>query len=236
LGQAQPTWHPRQFRGGSGVESTHPPLPKGAKPEHSRCYDIPGYTTIDGSPIRTPLAVADYLIDELKGKPLTEIGTRNGDILKCVSEFSPVKSVEIDQEYCNKLEARGLPVICKSITDLEEDELPVSDYYFWWPMAAATQNEEWVRHISRILKSKGVAAGKTAIIACDMSWQEDIDNSYHMRDKFGGVWKGKVFFDEGMDDRMFGAFRMIHVPLDFEEDVPDESAPGGEHDSNSDES
>ena len=38
-----------------------------------------------------------------------------------------------------------------------------------------------------------------------------------MKDKFGGEWKGKVFFDEGEHDRQFGAFRMIHVPLDFEE-------------------
>ena len=29
-----------------------------------------------------------------------------------------------------------------------------------------------------VLRRKGVAAGKTAIIACDMSWIEDIENKY----------------------------------------------------------
>lgn len=89
--------------------------------------------------------------------------------------------------------------------------------------AAATQNTEWLRHVGGVLRRKGSAAGKTAIIACDMSWHEDVDNSYELRDHFGGVWTGKVWYDEGEHDRMFGAFRLIHVPLDqdfsTEEDV-----------------
>lgn len=155
------------------------------------------------------------------------MGSRNGDIIACVSHHktsaenlpAPV-SVELDREYCDKMRDRNVAVVCDSITDLDETTLPVSDYYFWWPMAAATQNAEWLRHIGGVLRRKGVAKGKTAIIACDMSWAEDVESSYNIRDHFNGVWKGKVWYDEGEHDRMFGAFRLIHVDLD--QDFPTE--------------
>ena len=182
---------------------------------------------MDGSPTRSPMNVADYLIDVTRGKTLTEVGSRNGDIIACVTHqkknverIAPPVSVELDREYCEKMRRRGIHVTCESITDLDETTMPISDYYFWWPMAAATQNVEWLRHVSGVLRKRGVARGKTAIIACDMSWREDVDNAYELRDHFGGQWIGKVWYDEGDDDRMFGAFRLIHVPLDF--DFPSE--------------
>jgi hypothetical protein len=131
------------------------------------------------------------------------VGSRNGDIIACVSHHKTAveklpapTSVELDREYCEKMEKRGITVKCESILDLDEDSMPISDWYFWWPMAAATQNVEWLRHVGGVLRRKGVAAGKTAIIACDMSWIEDIENSFELRDHFGAVWAGKVWFDE----------------------------------------
>ena len=196
-----------------------PPL----EPRVSRCMDVPGFTPVDGSPSRSPLNVADYLLRETKGKTLTEIGSRNGDILACITHFkvneeklpAPV-SVELDEEYCGKMRARGIEVRCDPIEDLGDDKLPISDYYFWWPMAAKSQNTAWLRHIGGVLQKKGIAKGKTAIIACDPQWAEDRDNSYELKDWMGAEWRGKVFYDEGDHDRQFGGFRMIHVPLDFQ--------------------
>ena len=199
----------------------------------SRCMDVPGFKPVDGSPSRSPLNVADYLLRETEGKTLTEVGSRNGDLLACITHFkvneeklpAPV-SVELDREYCDKMRARGIEVRCDPIEDLGEDTLPISDVYFWWPMAAKTQNTAWLRHIGGVLQKKGVAKGKLAIIACDPQWAEDRDNSYELRDWMGGEWRGKVFYDEGDHDRQFGGFRMIHVPLDFpfpsEEEVAEE--------------
>ena len=199
----------------------------------SRCMDVPGFKPVDGSPSRSPLNVADYLLRETEGKTLTEIGSRNGDILACITHFkvneeklpAPV-SVELDREYCDKMRARGIEVRCDPIEDLGEDTLPISDVYFWWPMAAKTQNTAWLRHIGGVLQKKGVAKGKLAIIACDPQWAEDRDNSYELRDWMGGEWRGKVFYDEGDHDRQFGGFRMIHVPLDFPFPSEEEVAEG----------
>lgn len=86
--------------------------------------------------------MADYLIDVTKGKTLTEVGSRNGDIIACLTHHktkveglpAPM-SVELDREYCEKMKKRGIAVTCESITDLDEDAMPISDFYFWWPMA-----------------------------------------------------------------------------------------------------
>ena len=83
----------------------------------SRCMDVPGFKPVDGSPSRSPLNVADYLLRETEGRTLTEIGSRNGDILACITHFkvneeklpAPV-SVELDREYCDKMRARGIEV------------------------------------------------------------------------------------------------------------------------------
>ena len=62
------------------------------------------------------------MLRETEGKTLTEIGSRNGDILACITHFkvneeklpAPV-SVELDREYCDKMRARGIEVRCDPI-------------------------------------------------------------------------------------------------------------------------
>ena len=198
----------------------------------SRCMDVPGFKPVDGSPSRSPLNVADYLLRETEGKTLTEVGSRNGDLLACITHFkvneeklpAPV-SVELDREYCDKMRARGIEVRCDPIEDLGEDTLPISDVYFWWPMAAKTQNTAWLRHIGGVLQKKGVAKGKLAIVACDPQWAEDRDNSYELRDWMGESG-GQGLLRRGRPRPQFGGFRMIHVPLDFPFPSEEEVAEG----------
>ena len=65
---------------------------------------------MDGSS-RSPLG-GGYLLRETEGKTLTEVGSRNGDLLACITHFkvneekppAPV-SVELDREYCDKMRA-----------------------------------------------------------------------------------------------------------------------------------
>ena len=72
-------------------------------PRTSRCYDIPGFTAVDGSPTRSPMNMADYLIDATKGKTLTEIGSRNGDIIACLTHHKKAErgtSVSLREVPC----------------------------------------------------------------------------------------------------------------------------------------
>ena len=98
------------------VRRTTTPLRRAPGPPR---MDVPGFKPVDGSPSRSPLNVADYLLRETEGKTLTEIGSRNGDIPACITHFkvneeklpAPV-SVELDREYCDKMRARGIEVRC----------------------------------------------------------------------------------------------------------------------------
>ena len=64
-------------------------------PKTSRCYDIPGFTAVDGSPTRSPMNMADYLIDATKGKTLTEVGSRNGDIIACLTHHKKAERWDV---------------------------------------------------------------------------------------------------------------------------------------------
>lgn len=135
------------------------------KPLQSRCVDLDGFFSIDAAPIRSPLVVADYLIDFLRGEPVTEIGTRNGDILACLSNFSPVRAVEMLPNYCEVLAARGLPVICEDLLKLGVSSIPVTPFYFLWFWESPDRpTEKVLRHLQRILRDKNAVAGKVTVV------------------------------------------------------------------------
>ena len=87
---------------------------------------------MDTYPTRSPLAVADFLAPHLAGRSLCEIGTRNGDIMSCLSHFArEVTAIELDKEYCKKLSERGFRVLCKPIETLGHLDLGHCDVYYW---------------------------------------------------------------------------------------------------------
>jgi hypothetical protein len=57
-------------------------------PGTSICRQLPSFETVDDYPIRSPLAVADFLAPIVAGRRFTEIGTRNGDIMSCLAHFA----------------------------------------------------------------------------------------------------------------------------------------------------
>ena len=74
----------------------------------SACLTLPGFSPVDTYPIRSPLMAADFLAPLVAGKNFCEIGTRNGDIMSCVSHFAAsVTAIEMDETYCTKLRERG---------------------------------------------------------------------------------------------------------------------------------
>ena len=107
-------------------------------PKPSLCSSLPDFHAVDSCPVRSPLLVADHLVELVRDKIIFEVGTRNGDILSCVSRFAKVAySAEIQPEYCEKLRQRNLTVLCGDFTTLNFSSLSnVPDVFFWWPMTA----------------------------------------------------------------------------------------------------
>ena len=202
-------------------ESTAPSLPerfnfelhKAAVPK-SLCLTIEGYEVRDTSPTRSPLIVADHLIEHSRGKVIFEIGTRNGDILDCVSRHAAhAYSVEIVREYCDVLEARGLTVLCQDVMKVNISDLPhIPDVFFWWPMKAQTQNEMWLEYIREQL---GTCApgNRTAIIAFDHKWKNDVDSKVRMLSVYPDAEEFILDFAEGTEWRAHGTFSLVHFSL-----------------------
>ena len=135
-------------------------------PASSFCRTLPSFETVDHYPIRSPLAVADFLAPLVAGKGFTEIGTRNGDIMGCLTHFAKrVTAIELDVTYCRKLRARGFNVICRPVETVTPEEFAKAkgDVYFWWPMWAPRQNEAWLRQLISAHRQNGKRA--TAFIA-----------------------------------------------------------------------
>lgn len=190
----------------------------------SQCLSQPGFKAVDRSPQRSPLLVADHLIQYAKGKVIFEVGTRNGDILACVNLHAKrAISAEIDRKYCVKLEERGLTVLCDdfrkfspiALPGLPEGEIP--DVFFWWPMLADSQNEAWMLHIRDALWKQDLGVGKQIIIAFDHNWNRDRLNLQYMWNKYGVDMHGEkieVKYAENRHWRASGTFTMLHLKLE----------------------
>ena len=94
-------------------------MPTTWTPPASHCWSLPGFAAVDVYPVRSPLAVADFLAPRVAGKAVCEIGTRNGDIAACLAHHAAsVTAIELDQEYCRKLRKRGLRVLCRPVEEV----------------------------------------------------------------------------------------------------------------------
>ena len=161
----------------------------------SVCMTIPGFEVADLYPIRSPLAVADFMAEHVRGRTYAEIGTRNGDVMSCISRFAKsVTAIEMDPTYCAKLRSRGYGVACSKVEEISAAAWPVADVYYWWPSDAGGQNELWLQLISRALRAHGARA--SVFIGFDEHWPPDMGVLPPLVRKYNGTVE-KVFFDEG---------------------------------------
>ena len=183
-------------------------------PTTSMCESLDGYDVVDKSPIRSPLLVADHLIEHSRGKVIFEIGTRNGDILDCVSRFTKAAySVEIKKEYCDALRVRGLTVLCDDVLKIKLADLPeFPDVFFWWPMDAQAQNEAWLEHVRQQVTAAALDK-RVAMIGFDNKWQKDIDSKLQMFKRYPNAKEYTLEFAEGSEWRAHGVFSVVHFPL-----------------------
>ena len=151
----------------------------------SICNSLPDFEAVDQYPIRSPLAVADYLAPRVAGLAFTEIGTRNGDVMACLSHFAGhVTAIELDPIYCAKLRARGFHVICEAVERIPPSRMPKTDVYFWWPMSANLQNEVWLRQLLAAHRSSGRQA--VAYVAHDSHFPVDMQMLPQLVQHYGG--------------------------------------------------
>ena len=194
--------------------STHVSNPtRSAKSIRSVCETLTDYSAVDVSPIRSPLLVADHLIELTRGKTVFEVGTRNGDILSCVARFARTTySAEIDPEYCRKLQGRGLNVYCSDFLTLNMSTLPQKpDVFFWWPMRADPQNEMWLSHVRS--QASFVSSDCIVVIGFDHQWPPDMANRKEMLTKYLDAKEHIIEFDEGEAPRMRGYFSLVHFHI-----------------------
>ena len=119
----------------------------------------------DHYPIRSPLVVADFLIHNVEGKTFAEIGTRNGDVSKCVAQFTKrAFAVEMEESYCRRLVQRGIEVDCTRFEKVPDKRLVGVDVFFWfvWPPELS---EGWLRRLWTLPRADNASA--TVLVAFD---------------------------------------------------------------------
>lgn len=101
---------------------------------HSVCGTLTGFDPWDEYPIRSPLLMADLLLEEVRSRSIVELGTRNGDIFACLSRLAAKAiAVEKDPKYCASLRRRGFEVVCEEVNATSALQvLPDADVYFLW--------------------------------------------------------------------------------------------------------
>ena len=184
--------------------------------KQSICSSVPGFRAVDACPLRSPLLVADHLVELVRGKIIFEVGTRNGDILSCVSHFAKMAfSAEVQPEYCEKLRQRNLTVLCGDFTTLNFRSLShIPDVFFWWPMIADDQNEAWLSHVRHQLSSVAPSAHeRIVVIGFDHQWPRDMKNKKVMLHKYKDAEEHVIHFTEGDGPRMSGKFSLVHFPI-----------------------
>eukprot|EP00966_Prymnesium_polylepis_P191835 4445307-Prymnesium_polylepis.1 len=103
----------------------------------SMCLSLPGFKPLDIYPTRSPLVVADFLVNEVANRSFVEVGPQAGDGLACVSHFAQrAVGIETWEPACRQLQARGnggFKVVCRELAKGNIDEvLPEADVFYWW--------------------------------------------------------------------------------------------------------
>ena len=105
-------------------------------------------------------------------KTFAEIGTRNGDVSKCVAQFTKrAFAVEMEESYCRRLVQRGIEVECMRFEKVPDQRLVGVDVFFWfvWPPELS---EGWLRRLWTLPRADNASA--TVLVAFDGHIPEDM--------------------------------------------------------------
>ena len=118
-----------------------------SRPSFASAPSICKFTRADEYPIRSPMVVADYIISQAVGKSYVEVGTRQGDLFKCVQPYTThAFAIEMDNNYCHALRRRDIQVLCTTFETVPVKKLLFVQVFFWfvWPPELS---EKWIRRL-----------------------------------------------------------------------------------------
>ena len=172
----------------------------------SICWNLPAFdkgATADEYPIRSPMVVADYIISQASGKSYVEVGTRQGDLFKCVEPYTRhAFAIEMEEDYCRALRGRDIQVSCSTFETVADTLLLPVQVFFWfvWPPELS---EGWIRRIWSLPRAVGTTA--TVLVGFDGHIPEDMRFLPLLVGHYGGTVE-RIFFDEG------GEVTHQHIP------------------------
>ena len=176
---------------------THPPDPgqiNVSRPSFATAPSICRFATADEYPIRSPMVVADYIISQTAGKSYVEVGTRQGDLFKCIQPYTRhAFAIEMEQNYCHALRRRGIQVACSTFETVADKLLLPVQVFFWfvWPPELS---EGWIRRLWSLPRAVGETA--TVLVGFDGHIPEDMRFLPLLVAHYGGTVE-RIFFDEG---------------------------------------
>ena len=165
-----------------------------SRPSFATAASICRFAFADEYPIRSPMVVADYIISQAAGKSYVEVGTRQGDLFKCVQPYTRhAFAIEMDQDYCRALRRRGIQVACSTFETVADALLLPVQVFFWfvWPPELS---EGWIRRLWSLPRAVGEKA--TVLVGFDGHIPEDMRFLPLLVAHYGGTVE-RIFFDEG---------------------------------------
>ena len=152
---------------------------------------------LDFPPVRSPQIVHTFIAQEVLGKSILELGTRNGDGISCISKTASTSAaIEYDISYCTKLKERAkhnnltYSVKCEDFfksTDLD------ADFITWWQQSPL-RNDAVLRKLRSEQCRGRIRSSAQVILLFDESWPRDMKDFYSLKGIFS--WYVKIPFDE----------------------------------------
>ena len=157
------------------------------------------------------MVVADFLASKLAdGATFAEVGTRDGDVIACVSKLAVgVRAVAVEQSprRCEVLRQRGVETIERQVNETNYlDVLPTANVWYYWGLPDS--NQQMVRWIDRAMRARGRKG--TVYLGYDWHYPSDrkdfTSQVLEFRKKNRTARIHRLFFDEqganreGMED------------------------------------
>ena len=155
----------------------------------------------DWPPVRSPQAVHSALAELLRGTDTVEIGTRNGDGMRCFARGTrSAVAIELNQQYCavlrqhaQNMSAAGLGGFRVHCQDYRRGT-PDADYYTWWEQGPFLFNADVLRFLRSRSRDGHIRSNASAILLFYNSHGRDM-HSWRLLGAEAS-WSRTVQFDE----------------------------------------